>query len=96
MIIGGVASSVLGQARLTIDIDATVMIDDKELDRLLEQAATVGLTPRVMHPAEFMRKSAMLLLPYQATGVPIDINQGRIPVPKILHRHLGKGRPLTD
>ena len=30
IIIGGVASSLLGQARLTIDIDATVMIDDRE------------------------------------------------------------------
>lgn len=69
----------LGQARLTIDIDATVMIDDKELDRFLAQAATVGLTPRIKHPAEFMRRSAMLLLRHDATGIPIDINQGRIP-----------------
>jgi hypothetical protein len=79
MIIGGVASSMLGQARLTIDIDATVMIDDKDLDHFLAQATTVGLTPRIMHPAEFMRRSAMLLLKHDATGIPIDINQGRIP-----------------
>jgi hypothetical protein len=39
MIIGGVASSMLGQARLTIDIDATVIIDDKDLDRFLAQAS---------------------------------------------------------
>lgn len=62
MIIGGIASSILGQARLTIDIDATVMIDDKDLDHFLAQATTVGLTPRIKHPAEFMRRSAMLLL----------------------------------
>jgi hypothetical protein len=79
MIIGGVASSVLGQARLTIDIDATVIIDDKDLDHFLAHAATVGLTPRIKHPAEFMHKSAMLLLRHDATGTPIDINQGRIP-----------------
>jgi len=79
MIIGGVASSVLGQARLTIDIDATVMIEDKDLDHFLAQATTVGLTPRIKHPAEFMRRSAMLLLRHDATGIPIDINQGRIP-----------------
>lgn len=44
MVIGGVASSVLGQARLTIDIDATMMIDDKDLDHFLAHATTVGLT----------------------------------------------------
>lgn len=79
IIIGGVASSVLGRARLTVDIDATVVIDETELDRFLAQAATVGLTPRITHPAEFMRRSAMLLLRHDATGTPIDINQGRIP-----------------
>jgi hypothetical protein len=79
IIIGGVASSVLGRARLTVDIDATVMIDDKELDHFLGQATTVGLSPRIKHPVEFMRRSAMLLLRHDATGVPIDISQGRIP-----------------
>ncbi len=79
MIIGGVASSLLGQARLTIDIDATVMIDDEDVDRFLTQASTEGLSPRVRHSAEFMRRSAMLLLKHDATGIPIDINQGRIP-----------------
>lgn len=79
MIIGGVASSLLGQARLTIDIDATVMIDDKEVDRFLTQASAEGLSPRKMHSAEFMRRSAMLLLQHDATGIPIDINQGRLP-----------------
>jgi hypothetical protein len=79
IIIGGVASSLLGQARLTIDIDATVMIEDKEVDRFLAQAATLGLAPRIKHPAEFMRRSAMLLLRHDATGIPIDLNQTRIP-----------------
>lgn len=78
MIVGGVASNILGQARLTIDIDATVMIDDKDLDRFLAQAATVGIAPRIRRPAEFMRRSAMLLLRHDATRIPIDINQGRI------------------
>jgi len=70
MIVGGVASSVLGQARLTIDIDATVMIDDKDLAHFLAQATTVGLTPRIKHPAEFMRRSAMLLLTARRHGNP--------------------------
>ncbi len=29
-----------------------------------------------MHPAAFMRRTAMLLLRHDDTGIPIDINQG--------------------
>jgi len=79
MIIGGVASSLLGQPRLTADIDATVMIDDKDVDQFLIQASAEGLSPRRTRSAEFMRQSAMLLLQHDASGVPIDINQGRLP-----------------
>jgi len=79
MIIGGVASSLLGHPRLTMDIDATVMIDDKDIDQFLILAAAEGLSPRRTHSAEFMRQSAMLLLQHDASGVPIDINQGRLP-----------------
>lgn len=79
MIIGGVASSLLGQPRLTADIDATVMIDDKDVDEFLIQASAEGLSPRRTRSAEFMRRSAMLLLRHDASGVPIDINQGRLP-----------------
>ncbi len=79
MVIGGVASSLLGQPRLTVDIDATVVIDDEDVDQFLIQAATEGISPRGLHSAEFMRRSAMLLLRHDATGIPIDINQGRLP-----------------
>jgi hypothetical protein len=79
MIIGGVASSLLGQPRLTADIDATVMIDDKDVDQFLIQASAEGLSPRRTRSAEFMRQSAMLLLQHDASGVPIDLNQGRLP-----------------
>lgn len=79
MVIGGVASSLLGQPRLTVDIDVTVIVDDEDVDQFLIQAATEGLSPRGPHSTEFMRRSAMLLLRHDATGVPIDINQGRLP-----------------
>lgn len=79
MIIGGVASSLLGQPRLTADIDATVVMDDGDVDQFLLLASAEGLSPRIARSAEFMRRSAMLLLKHTATGVPIDINQGRLP-----------------
>lgn len=78
MIIGGVASSLLGQPRLTADIDATVVLDDDDVDQFLLAASAQGLSPRIARSAEFMRRSAMLLLKHDATGVPIDINQGRL------------------
>ena len=78
MIIGGVASSLLGQPRLTADIDATVVLDDDDVDQFLLEASAEGLSPRIARSAEFMRRSAMLLLKHDATGVPIDINQGRL------------------
>jgi hypothetical protein len=79
MIIGGVAAGLLGHPRLTADVDATVVIDDRDLDSFLRLAEAEGLTPRKTRPREFMRRSAMLLLRHDATGIHIDINQARLP-----------------
>ena len=46
MIIGGIISSLLGQPHMTEDIDATVMIDDKDVDQFLIQASAEWLSPR--------------------------------------------------
>lgn len=100
MIIGGVASSLLGQPRLTMDIDATVMIDDKDVDQFLILAAAEGLSPRRVHSPQFTRQSAMLLLQHDASGVPIDINQGRLPFESLaagkakIKRHGGISIPM--
>lgn len=79
MIIGGVASSLLGHPRLTMDIDATAMIGEKDIDQFLIKAAAAGFSPRRRDSVEFMQESAMLLLQHDVTGVPIDINQARLP-----------------
>lgn len=100
MIIGGVASSLLGRPRLTVDIDATVIIDDDDVDHFLILASAEGLSPRRSHSAEFMRRSAMLLLQHDASGVPIDINQGRLPFESLAagksrtKRHSGISIPM--
>jgi hypothetical protein len=83
MIIGGVASSLFGEPRLTADIDATVVLDESDVDEFLRQASTVGLSPRIADSVEFLRRSAMLLLKHDATGVPIDISQGRLPFERL-------------
>ncbi len=50
MIIGGIAAGLLGKTRTTVDIDATIWADDEGLNRLIEQAGRLGLTPRLKDP----------------------------------------------
>ena len=79
MVIGGVAASLLGQPRMTADIDATVLLEDASIDRFLALAFDHELTPRIADPAAFARRSAMLLLKHEASGIPVDVAQSRIP-----------------
>lgn len=79
IVIGGVAASLLGQPRMTADIDATVLLEDKEVEVFLRQAAAHGLMSRLSNPIEFFRRSAMLLLKHVETGIPVDVAQGRLP-----------------
>lgn len=79
MVIGGVAASLLGQPRMTADIDATVVLEDSEVEAFLREASKHGLTPRLSNPIDFFRRSAMLLLEHVETGIPVDVAQGRLP-----------------
>jgi hypothetical protein len=83
MVIGGVATSLLGQPRFTADIDATVVLDDASVELFLDQALAQGFIPRVAHPAAFLRRSAMLLLTHRASGVPVDIAQSLLPFERV-------------
>lgn len=79
MVIGGVAASLLGRPRLTADVDATILLEDAEIDRFLTLAQTCGLTSRIADPVGFARRSAMILLEHGASGVPVDVAQGQLP-----------------
>ncbi|MGH7165897.1 MAG: DUF6036 family nucleotidyltransferase [Nitrospiraceae bacterium] len=79
MIIGGVAASLLGRPRMTADIDATVILEDASMDRFFDLALAHGLTPRISNPAAFARRSAMLLLKHDSSGIPVDVAQSRLP-----------------
>jgi hypothetical protein len=79
MIIGGVAASLLGRPRMTADIDATVLLDEASLGHFLDQALAHGLIPRIANPAAFARRSAMVLLKHEASGIPVDVAQSRLP-----------------
>lgn len=62
MIIGGVAASIHGQARATEDVDATVLLDERHLNRFVKLAAVEGLYPRISDAITFARRNAVLLL----------------------------------
>jgi hypothetical protein len=48
VIIGGIAASLLGQPRLTADLDAVILLSTQDLPRLIQVADEVGMTPRLV------------------------------------------------
>lgn len=76
MIIGGVAASMLGRARLTRDIDALMILPEGDWAATLSAAADHGITPRIEDPLAFARRSRMLLLRHSASEIDIDVSFG--------------------
>jgi predicted nucleotidyltransferase len=79
VIIGGVAASLLGRSRLTVDLDAVVILSTDKLPKLIEAAAIEGMIPRIKDAEAFARKNRVLLLSHKNSGVNIDISLGILP-----------------
>jgi predicted nucleotidyltransferase len=79
VIIGGVAVSLLGTPRYTVDLDAVFLLNFEDIPRLLIEAASQGIEPRISDPVAFARKSRVLLLRHNASGVDIDLSLGILP-----------------
>jgi len=79
VIIGGVAASLLGTPRFTVDIDAVFLLNLEDILKLLEKAAKLGIEPRITDPVAFAHKTRMLLLSHSASGTNIDISLGILP-----------------
>jgi len=79
IIIGGVAASILGQPRLTADVDAMMLLSVDELPRLIEVATEEGFVPRISDAEEFARLHRVLLLHHPESGINIDITLGILP-----------------
>jgi hypothetical protein len=54
IIAGGVAVVLQGVERLTMDLDAAVSLDEKNIQKFLEAMKELGLEPRVPVPAEVL------------------------------------------
>ena len=79
VIIGGIAASLLGQPRLTADLDAVLLLSTDELPELIQAAAEEGLFPRIADAEIFARKNRVVLLRHQASSSNIDISLGILP-----------------
>lgn len=79
MVIGGVATSLLGRPRLTVDIDAVILLSTDELPGLMGAAAQEGLVPRIPEAEAFACEHHVLLLRHDESGIPVDISLGMLP-----------------
>jgi hypothetical protein len=79
VVIGGIAASVLGQARFTEDLDAMFLLSMQDITRFLNEAKQEGIEPRIENAAEFAKKSRVLLLKHTVTDTNIDISLGILP-----------------
>jgi predicted nucleotidyltransferase len=78
MIIGGVAASILGQPRLTQDVDALAILPEADWDNAVFSAARHGIFPRVDNALDFARRSRVLLMRHAESGIDIDLTFGRL------------------
>src|SRR5574339_649425 len=79
VVIGGLAASVLGEARYTEDIDAMFLLSVEDIPRFLDAAKEEGIEPRIENAADFARKARVLLLRHIITNTNIDISLGIMP-----------------
>ncbi|MDL1912657.1 nucleotidyl transferase AbiEii/AbiGii toxin family protein [Chloroflexi bacterium CFX6] len=79
VVIGGIAASVLGQARYTEDVDAMFLLSTQDIPQFLSEAEQEGIVPRIENAADFAKKRRVLLLRHIITGTNIDISLGIMP-----------------
>ena len=79
VIIGGLAVSLLGTPRYTVDLDAVILLNFDDIPRLLAEADKLGIEPRISDPVAFARKSRVLLLRHHTSGIDIDLSLGTLP-----------------
>lgn len=79
VVIGGIAASLLGEARFTADVDVVVMPEPEDIPALLARAAAVGLVPRIEDAPGFAHRHRVLLLRHADSGTPVDLSLAALP-----------------
>lgn len=78
VIIGGVAASLLGRPRLTRDVDALVILEEADWDDFLSLGRSFGFKPRRLDAVAFARKTRVLLVHHEPSGIDADIVFGTL------------------
>ncbi len=72
MIIGGQAVLIYGEPRLTKDIDVTLALDSNNLTTLAPAVEKLNLKPLTDDPRDFVRRTSVLPVKDDKTGIRID------------------------
>lgn len=78
-LVGGVAVTALGHARMTEDVDAVILAGEKPIEDLLAEAQQYGFVARYPNPVEFALARRMLLLQHTPDGIQVDVSLGCLP-----------------
>jgi hypothetical protein len=73
---GAQAAIIHGSARLSADVDVTVMMEPSDLDSVLQRLASHGIVPRSGDFRDIALKHRILLLWHERIGMPIDMVLG--------------------
>lgn len=79
VIIGGVAVSLLGRPRVTRDVDAVVLLEERGWSQFLSLGTRFGFKPRGPDTIKFARKSRVLLVRHEASRIDVDVVFGALP-----------------
>jgi hypothetical protein len=82
LIIGGVASSLLGRPRLTQDVDVLILLEEQRWRRFLSAGVRFGFVPRMEDAVAFARRSRVFLIRHKSSGVDVDIALAGLPFEK--------------
>lgn len=79
LVIGGIASSLLGRPRLTRDVDVLILLEERRWERFLSGGARFGFLARIEDALGFARRSRVFLVRHEPSGVDIDISIAALP-----------------
>ena len=77
-IVGGVAASILGRPRLTVDIDVLLVLERGEWPAFLAAGREFGFAPRIDDALDFAETSRVLLVSHEPSGIPVDVVLGAL------------------
>lgn len=87
VLIGGVAASLLGRPRTTRDVDVLILLDTPHWQAFLDAGASYGFKPRLTEAVDFARKSRVLLVRHEPSGIDVDVVFGALHFEEEAVRH---------